>query len=622
MATLEGNFVYNREDDFIYSHKEEFSWSQFKDMDARQIHNLFTKESGLIDTMTQYGRSNFPYSHLFRASLLLVPTPKLLVNVVEIVNIMAASDTDTQKAIADYLFIKAQTGEGNGQEYIPENISRLMVSIARPSEKDIIWDPLVGNGSLLINAVAFMDDTGNTSTKGRARHSCIACKGMELNLVLLRAAAMNTSLHGIKDMILEDFAAKNTQPIQQPTLILSNLLFTNESNITIEGNVPETGYPDKELELLHFIQENLAPGGRAVVLVPTAVLKSDIPAVLKTRQNLVNHMNLEGVINLPRKNNSLFSSAGILIFNKHEWANTRKVWFFKMDKESTKDGVDVVFNNPYQSEGPVSPQINEVNDVLTLWENREAMKNRPDSFFIPVADIKANAYNLSCNDYKLIAVQRETNPALTEDSAGTINSMLVTKKKNEDQFFEEGNLLREPKRKRKPSSLIWLLLLIATGTGFYFFKFKNMPVVFFNNAQYADSASNIQVSNSSMQPVSFAPDTISSSFSKTLKQIKKMRSGVEDLPSSSTDIKSPDRSSDLPNYSVVKKAWFYKTPDSTQQKNLYLQPRESLVLTPTDEKNGFIHVVYTNKKGQITRGWLNKKDLKPVDVDQLRVSTR
>ena len=66
-------------------------------------------------------------------------------------------------------------------------------------------------------------------------------------------------------------------------------------------------------------------------------------------------------------------------------------------------------------------------------------------------------------------------------------------------------------------------------------------------------------------------------------------------------------------YTVLNKTWFHSAPDSGKRKSFYLEPRQDLVLVPTQEENGFVYVVYINKKGESTHGWLAKKDLEPVD---------
>ncbi len=70
---------------------------------------------------------------------------------------------------------------------------------------------------------------------------------------------------------------------------------------------------------------------------------------------------------------------------------------------------------------------------------------------------------------------------------------------------------------------------------------------------------------------------------------------------------------DSTKYTVINKAWFHYEPDSTKLKPVFLKPRQDVVLTPKDEKNGFVYVVYINSKGQATHGWLDKKDLAAVE---------
>jgi hypothetical protein len=64
---------------------------------------------------------------------------------------------------------------------------------------------------------------------------------------------------------------------------------------------------------------------------------------------------------------------------------------------------------------------------------------------------------------------------------------------------------------------------------------------------------------------------------------------------------------------VLNKAWFHYEPDSARIKPVYLMPRDEVMLTPGDEQNGFIYVVYINSKGEATHGWLDKKDLQAID---------
>jgi len=56
-------------------------------------------------------------------------------------------------------------------------------------------------------------------------------------------------------------------------------------------------------------------------------------------------------------------------------------------------------------------------------------------------------------------------------------------------------------------------------------------------------------------------------------------------------------------------AYFYSRPDEASKRDAYINVWNNARLKAIDDKNGFIYVVYTNDKGQTSKGWLRKKDL-------------
>ncbi len=125
-------------DNFIYTKEiEEFTWSRLQNLNAQQIQHLFNKEHGVIDLMNNYAHLNALFSDFFKAPLLITPTPKLIFNSIEIINIIETSDKINQGAIVEYLFSKSKITAQNGHEFLPEYISKLMVSIAEPKSYDV-----------------------------------------------------------------------------------------------------------------------------------------------------------------------------------------------------------------------------------------------------------------------------------------------------------------------------------------------------------------------------------------------------------------------------------------------------------------------------------------------------
>ena len=59
-------------------------------------------------------------------------------------------------------------------------------------------------------------------------------------------------------------------------------------------------------------------------------------------------------------------------------------------------------------------------------------------------------------------------------------------------------------------------------------------------------------------------------------------------------------------------AFFHNSPDPSSVRKANINIWNNARLTALDERNGFIYVVYKNDEGQVSKGWLDKRDLKEV----------
>ncbi len=574
---------------------EEFTWSQFKDLDAQAIHDLFSRQFGILDLMNEYGQSDFLYSRFFRTPLMLKPTSRLLLNVIELVNLIESSDTATQRGIIEYLLDKAQTTQ-NDPQFIPQYISTLMVSISEPHPDDLICDISTANGTLLIDAAEYIENNHAHSKQALSRN----LKGLESNASLLRIAGMRMMLHGMNEPDVELLTSTEVTFTQKPTLLISNLLPVGNADHTFgEGNVADE---QMEIILLKNVLENLQAGSRAIVLVSENLLKSFLPEFENIRKEIVDDTNLEGVIHISPRSKS-YSAAGILVFNKQESETTSEVWFCKMEKPKKKRTINETIINSNQNEILLSEELAEVNVLFDQWKKRKEISNR-NCFFINVYDIKKNNYNLNFNDYKLISSGLQSdNPVEKNDQIQADGKAIVaTKKDSLEHFYAGPPPLQKRKRKRKVvTPLLLILILVITAGWSYLYYFKDHKKTSSYGMTDLDSVKTI--SNLPVQ---------SSKIPSGIKQEKTKKKA--DTKNTSHAV---DKVEHVPNgskrYTVVNKTYFHSAPDSSKRKSFYLQPRQDLVLIPTQEENGFVYVVYTNKKGESTRGWLAKKDLEPVD---------
>jgi len=573
---------------------EEFTWSQFKDMDAQAIHDLFTRQFGILDLMNEYAQSDFLYSRFFRTPLMLKPTSRLLLNVIELVNLIESSGTATQCEIIEYLLNKAQTTQ-NDPQFIPQYISTLMVSISEPRVDDLICDISSGNGSLLIDAAEYIENNQPHSKQPLSRN----LKGLESNASLLRIAGMRMMLHGMNEPDVELLTSTEVTFTQKPTLLISSLLPVANADHTFRED--EAADEQMEIILLNNILKNLEAGSRAIVLVSENLLKSFLPEFENIRKEMVDDTKLEGVIHLSPRSKS-YSAAGILIFNKHESETTSEVWFCKMEKPKKKRTINETIINSNQNEILLSEELAEVNVLFDQWKKRKEISNR-NCFFINVYDIKKNNYNLNFNDYKLISSGLQSdNPVEKNDQIQADGKAIVATKKDSLQHFYAGPPpLKKRKRKRKVVSPLLLILILVITAGwsylYYVKDHKKMTSYGMTDLDSVKTISNLPVQSSKIPP--------------GIKEKTKKKADTKNISPEVNKVEHLQNGSK--RYTVVNKTYFHSAPDSSKRKSFYLQPRQDLVLIPTQEENGFVYVVYINKKGESTHGWLAKKDLEPVD---------
>ena len=60
-------------------------------------------------------------------------------------------------------------------------------------------------------------------------------------------------------------------------------------------------------------------------------------------------------------------------------------------------------------------------------------------------------------------------------------------------------------------------------------------------------------------------------------------------------------------------AYFHNEPDQSTRRAANINIWNNAKLTPLEERNGFVYVVYVNDQGQTSRGWLLKRNLKPIN---------
>jgi len=574
---------------------EAITWEVFKNLDAKSMHELFTQKNGVIDSLKNY-RADVIFNEFIKGDLLLTPTPKSLAKSVDIINIMENEDGNTKAKIFEYLLNKTEIIASNGQTYLPNYIVNLIVSIIQPEFKDIILDPTIGNGNLLVGCAKYIANENELKDKVfKNNFDSQKFVGFESDLSNRRIGAMNMLLNGIENPNLkpgEPFASSGLRP----NIIVSNLIFsTSENTMTVEGDFIKEA-TRKEIFYLNLILKDAKLGTRLAIVVPAFILYNADIEIEKLRQNIIDNFKLESIIYLEDKNFPHFYGAATLIFSREISATTDKVWLYKI--KQSKKGSNNNLNSFNQEKDP--NDIDEIEIILTHFKNigkKEEAKNL-HGIYIKAEEIISNNYNLNYNEYNLFNRQKksETLPEFNfVEKKVTINhtnqhSSSVT---NENKFVTAKKIIEEPPKKssKKNITLISILILsicIAFGGYWFFYQKKDQPI--------KKKDSNIPSSSidSTKKSIPINTPTLTDTNQK-----------INDEAVTSLDIANE-------KYTVISKAYFYSLPNDNSRENIYINHWSNAILIPKKEKNGFIYTIYDNKMGQILSGWLNKKYLEIV----------
>lgn len=389
--------------------QDELRWSRFKDLDPELMFRLFTREGGVFDFLRALSGGGSAFSKYMKGATFMIPTPRLLAQVVEMLGNIDMADRDTKGDVYEYLLGKIATAGQNGQFRTPRHIIRLMVDMVRPTPDDTICDPAAGSSGFLVAAGEYLRQHHAEALlrpEVRERFQRMFM-GMEFDPTMIRIGAMNLLLHGIEHPDLRDVDAlseANSAFRDQATLILANPPFKGSlDSDAVDASILRIVNSKKtELLFLALMLRGLRLGGRAAVIVPDGVLFGSSKAHQQIRRELIDRQKLQAVVSMPSGVFKPYAgvSTAILFFTRTDSGGTDEVWFYDMQA----DGFSLD-----DKRQPI--RENDLPDILHRWQHPEAEKNRQrteQSFFVPVAEIRDNHYDLSINRYKEVAYELKT----------------------------------------------------------------------------------------------------------------------------------------------------------------------------------------------------------------------
>lgn len=387
--------------------QEHLRWSEFRGLSSEQMYSTVRDEvfPYLQQLGRQIGGDDSTFAHHMKDARFTIPSPALLVKVVDLLDGVPMEKRDTNGDLYEYMLSKLATSGQNGQFRTPRHIIDLMVDLMAPTPKDHICDPACGTAGFLVAASEYLrehhPELFNDAALRRAFHTS-TFSGFDFDSTMLRIGSMNMLLHGIEnpEISYRDSLSEGAEGEEgRYSLILANPPFAGslDYDSTSKDLLRVVKTKKTELLFLALFVRLLEPGGRAAVIVPDGVLFGSSKAHKELRRILVEEQKLDAVIKLPSGVFRPYAgvSTAILLFTKTDSGGTDDVWFY--DVRADGFSLDDKRN---------SIEANDLPDVRARWAQRngsEKNRTRTDqSFCVPKAEIVEQGYDLSLNRYKEI----------------------------------------------------------------------------------------------------------------------------------------------------------------------------------------------------------------------------
>ncbi|OZB11002.1 MAG: restriction endonuclease subunit M, partial [Marinobacter sp. 34-60-7] len=288
-------------------------WSRFKDAAPETMFNTVKDEVfPFIKTLgnkgAKDGEGGSTYTHHMKDALFMMPTPRVLANVVDQLDSIDMSDADTKGDLYEYMLGKIASAGQNGQFRTPRHIIKLMVDMTAPTLKDVICDPACGTAGFLVAASEYIQqhhgDTIYKDEDARRRFNEATFHGYDFDTTMLRIGSMNMLLHGVENPDInykDSLAQADDLDEEKYSLILANPPFAGSLDYesTAKDLLQTVKTKKTELLFLALFLRLLQTGGRAAVIVPDGVLFGSSKAHKSLRKMLVEEQKLNAVISMP-----------------------------------------------------------------------------------------------------------------------------------------------------------------------------------------------------------------------------------------------------------------------------------------------------------------------------------
>ena len=385
---------------------DDLRWSNFKHMEPTEMYRTVRNHVFVFIKTLNSGKGS-AYSRFMANATFDIPTPRLLVKVVEGISALDMNNRDVMGDTYEYMLGKMAASGNNGQFRTPRHIIRMMVELMTPNLEDRICDPAMGSAGFIVESAKYVQEHHRSellkkSNRDHFRNTML--HGFDTDQTMLRIGAMNLMLHGVDNPVIEyrDSLSEDNTDTNRYSLILANPPFAGSlDHEAVSKSLLDIAKTKKtELLFLNLFMRALQPGGRCASIVPDGVLTGSSNAHKTIRKELVDKHRLQAVISMPSGVFKPYAgvSTAILVFTKTGAGGTDKVWFYNMNA----DGFSLD-----DKRQPV--EQNDIPDVIARFHNSEGeleRKRTDQSFFVPAEEIREKGYDLSFNQYREVVREK------------------------------------------------------------------------------------------------------------------------------------------------------------------------------------------------------------------------
>jgi len=392
-----GNFVDKKEN--IDVPFVSLRWSHFKNFEPQALFNTVKDKVFPFIKQINNGKDT-AFSRYMKDAVFMVPTPRVLLKVVDGLDALDLNNKDIMGDVYEYLLAKIASSGTNGQFRTPRHIIRMMVELMKPTLNDLIADPAMGSAGFIVESARYIHEKyANELLKAeiQEKYTTTMFSGYDTDQTMLRIGAMNMMLHGVDqpDIKYQDSLSQENTASNKFSLILANPPFKGSLDYEAVSKdlLSVTKTKKTELLFLAVMLRMLKVGGRAASIVPDGVLFGSSTAHKAIRKELIDNHRLEAIISMPSGVFKPYAgvSTAIIIFTKTNTGGTDKVWFYNMEADGfTLD----------DKRSPI--EHNDIEDIISRFHNLDKEMHRTrleKSFFVDKKEIISNEYDLSINKY-------------------------------------------------------------------------------------------------------------------------------------------------------------------------------------------------------------------------------